>query len=98
MRGEFVLSRGEVERVVVHTAAALQTTVRLALVRNKTIETRAKKRLKAGLRSVVIGKMVLLESVSKESLGQIFCVLVTCLPFEANIFVDCFLITGENGI
>ena len=98
MRGEFVLSRGEVERVVVHTAAALQTTVRLALVRNKTIETRAQKRLKAGLGRVVTGKMVLLERVGEESLGQIFCVLVACLPFEANVFVDGFPLTGENSI
>src|SRR6185503_3220665 len=42
--------------------------------------------------------MVLLERVGEESLGQIFCVLVACLPFEANVFVDWFPITVKNGI
>src|ERR1044072_2001502 len=98
MRGEFVLGGGEVERGVVHTATTFQTTACLTLICYKTIEARAEKRLKAGLRGVVIGEMVLLESVGKESLREILCVLVTCLPFEANIFVDGFPIAGEDDI
>src|SRR6185295_20234551 len=42
--------------------------------------------------------MVLLERVGEESLGQIFCVLVACLPLEANVFVDWFPITVKDGI
>jgi hypothetical protein len=42
--------------------------------------------------------MVLLERVGEKSLGQIFCVLVACLPFEANVFVDWFPITIENRV
>src|ERR1043166_6703791 len=42
--------------------------------------------------------MVFLERVGEKSLGQIFCVLVACLPLEANVFVDWFPITVENDI
>src|ERR1051325_10195651 len=98
MRSKFVLSRGEVELIVVHFTAALQSPIGFALVGDKSVETHAQKRLKAGLRRVVTGKMVLLERVGEESLGQIFCVLVTCLPLEANVFVNWFPIARENGV
>src|SRR6185436_9391755 len=83
---------------MVHAAATLEPLSCFALVGNETIETRAQKCLKAGLSRVVTGKMVLLERVGEKSLGQIFCVLVTCLPFEANVFVNWFPITVENGV
>src|ERR1700741_2782306 len=97
MRGEFVFSGGEVERVMVRATAALETLPGFPFIGNKPIETRAQKGLKAGLRGVVVSKMILLEGVGEESLSQIFCVLVACLPFEANIFVDWFPVTVENG-
>src|SRR5690349_22957160 len=98
MRGEFVLSSGEVELVVVHVSAALQPLSRCVLIGNEPIQTGAQKRLKAGLSRVVTGKMVFLERVGEKPLGQIFCVLVACLPFQANVFVDWFPITFENGV
>src|SRR4026209_316986 len=98
MRGKFVFSAGKVELVVVHVAATLEPLSGLTFVRDKPIETRAQKRLKAGLARVVARKMILLERVGKESLRQVFCVLVAGLPFEANVFVDWFPITIENRV
>ena len=83
---------------MVHVAAALKTSGCLAFIRNKSVETRAQKRLKAGLARVVTRKIILLERVGKKSLRQVFCVLVAGLPFEANVFVDWFPITIENGV
>src|ERR1051325_511965 len=98
VRGKLVFSGGEVELVVVHVAATLEPRLSLALIRDKAVETSAQKRLKAGLIRVVTGKMVLLERVGEESLGEIFCVLVACLPLEANVFVNWFPIARENGV
>src|SRR5215510_14380406 len=98
MRGKFDFSGSEVELVVVHVAASLESLSCFVLIGNEPVKTRAQKRLKAGLSRVVTGKMVLLERVGEKSLGQIFCVLVACLPLEANIFVDWFPITVENGV
>src|SRR6476659_2990415 len=98
MRGKFVFGGREVKLVVVHVAPTLEPLSGLTFVRAKPIETRAQKRLKAGLARVVTRKIILLERVSKKSLRQVFCVLVAGLPFEANVFVDWFPITIENGI
>src|SRR5215213_513574 len=98
MCDKFDFSSSEVELVVVHVTAAFEPLSCFAFIGNKPIETRAQKRLKAGLSRVVTGKMVLLERVGEKSLGQIFCVLVVSLPFEAHVFVDWFPITVENRV
>ncbi len=98
MRDKLVFGGGEVELVVVHITAALEPLSGLAFIGDKAIETRAQKRLKAGLSRVVTGKMILLERVGEKPLGQIFRVLVAGLPFEANVFVDWFPITVENRV
>src|SRR5215510_8749830 len=98
MRGKFDFSGSEVELVVVHVAASLESLSCFVLIGNEPVKTRAQKRLKAALSRVVTGKIVFLERVGEKSLGQIFSVLVACLPFEANVFVDWFPITVEYGV
>ena len=98
MRGELILGGSEVELTMIHVAAAFESAAGFAVIGHKPVETSSQKGLKAGLGGVVTGKMILLESVCEESLGQIFCVLVVCLPFEANVFVSWFPITSEDSV
>jgi hypothetical protein len=95
---QFGFSGDEVELIVVHVTAAFEAPAGFALIRNKAVETRSQKRLKARFAGVVAGEMVLLERVREEPLRQIFCVFVICVPFEANVFVSGFPVTRKDGV
>ncbi|HEX5885125.1 MAG TPA: hypothetical protein VFY67_11355 [Pyrinomonadaceae bacterium] len=84
--------------IVVHIAAAFEPPPGLSFVRNKAVQARSQKRLEGGLAGVVACEVILLEGVCEEALGQIFCVFIICLPFEANVFVCGFPITRENSV
>ena len=42
--------------------------------------------------------MIFLERVRKESLSQILSIFVAGLPFKANVFVNWFPVTREDGV
>src|SRR5689334_10272790 len=77
-------------------AAAFETLSGLAFIRNKAVETRAQKRLKARFARVVVGEVVFLKRIREETLRQIFRVFVIGLPLEAHVFVNGFPVALED--
>src|SRR5262249_440744 len=98
VRGKLVFSGDEVELVVVRVAAAFEPASGLAFISDKPVETHAQKSLKASLPRIVLAEMIFLECVGEDALRQILGVLVVSLPFQANVFVGWFPITGEDGV
>src|SRR5687768_18146266 len=98
MHRQLVFRAEEIELEMAQVAAALQPLACFSLVGDEAVETCSQKSLEAGLARVVASKMILLESVGKEALRQVFRVFVACLPFQADVFVRGFPVAGEDGV
>src|ERR1043165_8644606 len=79
-------------------AAAFETLARFAFVGDKAVETRAQKCLKACFTRVVVGEVVLLERVRKDTLRKILSVFVVRLPLEPDILVYRFPVAREDRV
>src|SRR5258705_7026039 len=96
--GEFFFSADEVEGEVVNATAPLETIVGLLLICDEAVQTGSQEGLEAGLTYVVAGEVVFFKRVSEKTLGEILCVFIVGLPFNANVLIDRLPIAGQDGV
>ena len=98
VRGELMFCRSEIELVMVHVATTFESLSGFTFVGDKTVETRAQKRLKARFAGVVSCEVIFFERKREEALREILGVFVICMPLQANVFVRGFPVARENRV
>src|SRR5262249_41655502 len=76
--------------------AALEPVRRLLCIGDKTVQTRAEKGAELGFRRIVVVEKVLLDGFGKKTLRQVGGVGVRFMPFEADVFVGRFPVSGDD--